>query len=540
MKRKFTSLIALMLALVMVFMAGCSSSEDEDKKDKKKDKDNEGSSAVVEPEIVDDFALLDGEDIYDGARFDEMIWGYYEAVGYEYDGSFEDSAQFRDGMKYVEIDIFTNPQELGVLPLSLHAGDYSHFMGSFTYDGHYYEPYTELGRAMYRKAYVEQFGDMTEEEFQRIEAIMDMNAVEVTLVHENGATSTALLVYEIQGNKIDLYSASVNDDYTVTMSEEPVLSWSFLHDGGTLKLACDGVVREYKADGMKDTDNDIYISGYAINSENRYEDLVGFYMNPGDADNTYDVGVELIDGTSCSDAVLTLDKDTGAFTLTWQEVWGVINGQYGSRADNRTITGTMILCPSYGFTDYEGFMLKIDGKVYKYLMTSDEYDERMQANMAAENEALVTTRYNMLKELEEAFKAAGLNVVVDYDSGKVSLDNNFLFATDSYELSAEGQDYLNRFVGVYTSVVLREEYAAFVSGVLVEGHTDTSGSYAYNLTLSQNRADAVAQQCIAQDARMADIIQAYGCSYDYPVYDANGAVDMAASRRVTFRFMLAG
>ena len=120
----------------------------------------------------------------------------------------------------------------------------------------------------------------------------------------------------------------------------------------------------------------------------------------------------------------------------------------------------------------------------------------------------------------------------------MNLEASFLFATNSYELSADGQEYLNAFMDVYVSVVMKEEYSAYVSSIIVEGHTDTSGTYSYNMTLSQNRADTVANHCIAQYAQMAGIIRATGCSYDFPVYNADGSVNMAASRRVTFRFEL--
>ena len=182
----------------------------------------------------------------------------------------------------------------------------------------------------------------------------------------------------------------------------------------------------------------------------------------------------------------------------------------------------------------------IDGTMYRYLMSQEEFDERKQTSMADpdQTEDLSATKRNLLAELEAAFRAAGLEVSIDYDTGKVTLEANFLFATNSYELSQEGKEYLNSFTDVYTSVVLKEEYSAYVSNIIVEGHTDTSGSYSLNQTLSQNRANAVADLCISRNSRMANVIEAVGCSYDYPVYNDDGTVNMAKSRRVTFRFVL--
>ena len=125
------------------------------------------------------------------------------------------------------------------------------------------------------------------------------------------------------------------------------------------------------------------------------------------------------------------------------------------------------------------------------------------------------------------------------------MDNTVLFAVDSYELSEEGKVLLDQFLSVYASVILKEEYSGFLSEILIEGHTDTSGQYEYNLELSQKRADAVMEYCKTTTAVDAEVIQqlsglfrAVGYSWDRPIYDAEGNVDADASRRVAFRFMI--
>jgi chemotaxis protein MotB len=188
----------------------------------------------------------------------------------------------------------------------------------------------------------------------------------------------------------------------------------------------------------------------------------------------------------------------------------------------------------------------IDGVQYRYLMSEKEFEENQYDGLAngdlsdSELEELAETKRDILAELEQAFKDEGIEATIDYDSGEVVLEESFLFATNSYELSAEGKKYLDSFMNVYTSVVLKEEYSSYIAQIVVEGHTDTSGSYSLNQTLSQNRADAVAQHCIAQNPQIKDIMQAIGCSYDYPVYNEDGTVNMDASRRVTFSFVFAG
>ena len=534
-RRFFIGTIALLMALVM--LTGCcinvpSGSGNNSPSANNKPSGNSG--------IFDKPSSISGNDVFRGERFNEMLWGYYEAENYDYNGSRDDSAQFRDGMKYITVPTQYGDREIAALPLHIQMGLYTHMMSSFSYEGEYYDAYTELGRAMFRKAYMEEFGDLTEEDFQKIEYILQLDVAEVSVTDPDGGTYIYTLAYSISGDTLSLYSLEVDEQYNTTISEDPIVEYTFLHDGGKLILDYKGVQRNYITSGYKPTDSSLNICGYALNENNRYQDLEGFSMFQYGADDDITVYVELSNDEAPIDPVMELDRETGNFTLSWQQRW--VNTARGveKEDDPQTITGTIVPCTNYGFTSYSGFFMFIDGTMYRYLMSQEEFDERKQTSMADpdQTEDLSATKRNLLAELEAAFRAAGLEVSIDYDTGKVTLEANFLFATNSYELSQEGKEYLNSFTDVYTSVVLKEEYSAYVSNIIVEGHTDTSGSYSLNQTLSQNRANAVADLCISRNSRMANVIEAVGCSYDYPVYNDDGTVNMAKSRRVTFRFVL--
>ncbi|RKS53107.1 outer membrane protein OmpA-like peptidoglycan-associated protein [Gillisia mitskevichiae] len=70
----------------------------------------------------------------------------------------------------------------------------------------------------------------------------------------------------------------------------------------------------------------------------------------------------------------------------------------------------------------------------------------------------------------------GINVTFDEASG-------VYFDTEKYNINAKSQETLNKLAGIF------KEYPN--TNVLVEGHTDDTGSDSYNLTLSKNRAQAV-------------------------------------------------
>jgi phage tail-like protein len=65
----------------------------------------------------------------------------------------------------------------------------------------------------------------------------------------------------------------------------------------------------------------------------------------------------------------------------------------------------------------------------------------------------------------------------------------------------------------------------------VEGHTDSVGSHAMNMKLSQDRADAVRQQLIAGGAKPENVT-AIGYGPDRPIADNSTAAGRAQNRRV--------
>lgn len=486
---------------------------------------------------------INGYDIFQGQRFDQMLWGHYEAIGYKYG----ETSEFLQDMKYIPIN--ESGDLISALPASIYLGQASHFhqyYRGFEYEDKIYYPYTELGKAMYRKAYIEQNGDMTEEEFQRMEQFMNMMVAEVTIAYDNGHTDRTILAYKIEGNILSLYEFSVDDQYNLTQADKPLLQYEFLHDGGTLYLANEGIQRSYRPYGNDPTDSYLDVRGYALNESQQYQDLEGISFWQFDYGEEFEVYPILSGGDRPVNPSFTFDQNTGNFTLSWSQRYTYMNGYLETVDNPTTITGTIISCSNYGFNRYAGFILFVDGTQYLYLMSSEEYYERNFTDLSdndnlsdSKKEELISTRRNILEELEKAFREAGISATIDYGKGQIALEANFLFDTGSYALSQEGQSYLDAFVDIYSSIVLSEENSTYISRIIVEGHTDTSGSYSLNQTLSQNRADAVAQRCIDRNAKMANIIQAVGCAYDYPVYNNDGTVNMSASRRVTFRFVLA-
>lgn len=137
-------------------------------------------------------------------------------------------------------------------------------------------------------------------------------------------------------------------------------------------------------------------------------------------------------------------------------------------------------------------------------------------------------------DLYAGLDLSGIDGVTQDERGALSLDAQVLFDYDSAELSETGKKDLKKFIDQYAEAITSEKNKGKVSRIIVEGHTDTKGSYDYNKTLSEKRANNVLNYCVKLHPELKSIMVAKGCSYDYPVKKADGSIDMAASRRVCF------
>ncbi|MEG9326685.1 OmpA family protein [Salinimicrobium catena] len=110
----------------------------------------------------------------------------------------------------------------------------------------------------------------------------------------------------------------------------------------------------------------------------------------------------------------------------------------------------------------------------------------------------------------------GINVTFDETSG-------VYFATDKYNIEGQSREALNKLAGIF------KEYPN--TNILVEGHTDSTGSDAYNLTLSKNRAQAVTNFLVNEGISSGRITTKwYGESQ--PKYDNSTVEGRAKNRRV--------
>ena len=344
---------------------------------------------------------------------------------------------------------------------------------------------------------------------------------------------------------LEMFEYDKETDHLRYKLQETALTASFAFKGPYLTLTSGGssvtlTASEYMENKMSGG-HEFLFNNYASSEPLIDGGLTHMYMR---CDSPKKSSVDFIMGTAEGDThmkncMMELKRD-GLMTICYDGPDGkTVSRQYvwfdGCLDGFVLADGTNTYCFNYEFPGGS------DAKGLSWEEVSDLEDATEE-----EAETALAKRRSLLEALEKAFRDAELPVAVDRDTGVIALDSAVLFPTDVSELSSEGRDFLRQFLGIYASVVFSDEYDGFVSKILIEGHTDDTGSYEYNLDLSQKRADAVLAFSSSADsglsagelASFAAIARAEGRSYDVPVLGADGTIDRDASRRVSFCFSI--
>lgn len=125
------------------------------------------------------------------------------------------------------------------------------------------------------------------------------------------------------------------------------------------------------------------------------------------------------------------------------------------------------------------------------------------------------------KEMEQEVKGVelervGEGILLTFDSG-------LLFNFDSYQLTATTKENLNKMAEIVKKYDDTE--------ILIEGHTDSVGSESYNMTLSKNRAQSVADY-LAQQGVARNRLKTKGYGESRPLSTNDTDAGRQQNRRV--------
>jgi len=164
-----------------------------------------------------------------------------------------------------------------------------------------------------------------------------------------------------------------------------------------------------------------------------------------------------------------------------------------------------------------------------------------------------STQSEVAKELIQKMQAQKIDAQIDVVTGQVKISDLELFDLNSYNLSAKGKKYLDKFIPIYVNTIFsKKELSDKITGVVIQGHTD-SQSYAglhskeeqftKNMDLSLKRANAVAEYIFKTDYNkkyspmLTKNLAVEGKSFTEPVM-INGKEDYKKSRRVELKLIV--
>jgi len=147
---------------------------------------------------------------------------------------------------------------------------------------------------------------------------------------------------------------------------------------------------------------------------------------------------------------------------------------------------------------------------------------------------------------DAAAQASNAGLAITVSNGALIIDEDVLFGFGSSVLSADGRGVVEQLAAGFFPTYLassRLDVNSMVEAIEIEGHTDTIGSYMYNLSLSQRRANAVMAGLLDLSApttrdRLRQLLVASGRSETQPVRASDGRIDLDRSRRIEIHFRL--
>ena len=153
---------------------------------------------------------------------------------------------------------------------------------------------------------------------------------------------------------------------------------------------------------------------------------------------------------------------------------------------------------------------------------------------------LTGIRIKVIKTLK---KELGKSIQIDPKSGSIRFSSNILFNKGEYRLKEDAKQSLKAKIKKYIqTLLLNEKIRDYIDQIIIEGHTDTDGSYLYNLALSQKRALEVMKFIYESDPKNEKLYKRYltasGRSYSDLILDKNGKEKKDASRRIEVKFRI--
>ena len=173
-----------------------------------------------------------------------------------------------------------------------------------------------------------------------------------------------------------------------------------------------------------------------------------------------------------------------------------------------------------------------------------DFNRRKEAVLASQESRLKSfhqLKQRLVGSLAEEMK--GEQVSLDANTGVLRIGSGILFGEGEAVLREEGRQRLGKIFDAYIKVVLDDEFRGVIRQIEIEGHTNSNGTYLFNLQLSQQRALTVMQEMLNRvdpdkRIRLQQMVVAGGRSFAHLIYDSEGFEEKELSRRIEIHVRL--
>ena len=174
------------------------------------------------------------------------------------------------------------------------------------------------------------------------------------------------------------------------------------------------------------------------------------------------------------------------------------------------------------------------------MVTAGVVTDKESKDLSEEEASAIVSKQKAAAERINDSISSNDNISFSRLTGEVVMNSGLLFGYDKDELEDSGKKTLDDFLKSYISVIKELKDEGLINGVKIFGYTDSNGTYEYNKTLSEKRAENVAKYISENYPDVKDIFEYEGRASDNLVYNPDGTVDDEASRRVTFDLVISG
>lgn len=370
---------------------------------------------------------------------------------------------------------------------------------------------------------------------------------------ENGVLVEVVCTYSVEGKQVrfcpvqsvDLEWGDKGASLQNFVAGEDFLTYSFRIKGPTLSLSNGTSQLDLCSYLFCTPDNDEGVYAYLAPDSACFEDVdkIGILWR------SLDGFVTKKDGETMFHCGIKLDPN-GLATLVWYEETIDSREIRGVKQFAYIVAGVDIVSARLILADNDGvyyYTDDIETREKRQLM-EDVPPEIVAVIPEEKIKEIAATKEDLFADLSAALKAQGITTTIYRTTGEIALDASVLFKGDSGELTEAGKTALKEFVSACSSVICGEKYREFIREIAIEGHTaPVKGStYESGLPLSKERAENVLTFCLSSEMGLSDDNRtllsekmiAIGRSNEKPVYGDDGKINMALSRRVSFRFVV--